>query len=581
VDELPANSAGRLAEIQRWTLRAGLFLLPLAYSWNSYDHWVLPKLLAARLLVIVLLVLLIARVVAERRLVIKRTPLDLPVAAFMASAALSTAFATNLNVAIFGVYSRYDGLLTLLTYATLFWLTVQTLEGPDDVAALLKTMLASAYLVAAIAIVQTVVASFPEPSVWLRFTDVVKGDVVRAYGTLGQWNVLGGFLAMTWPLALREVGAARTAAGRILAANVVLVVGIALLLTFSRSSWAGALIGTAAILAGDRSWRDRRVVASGLVTAAGVGVLALALAAAGGSQFEHALIGRAGTVFQPSAWEDRPLYWSDTLKLIASRPIVGYGPDSFGLVFPRFTTVYFQQPVDKAHAETLQIAATQGMIGLAAYAWLLVAFVLAFWRGRRKTAAYAMFGGWLAYELSLQINFTALGSAFPFWIFAAAAMHSWGGVSTSSPIAIRSWGRVSLRLGIAGLAMLAVVGVLFPYLADVSLLEAVEADAIGRAGAGRSLASQALFLSPRESVYAVEVANIAFEHDDWSTARAYYLRAAELGTYNPLVYRNLAFVDRNLGLIVEARAAALAAYELNRFDPVNQAVLAQFDGKGA
>src|SRR5258708_37124232 len=145
VDELPANSAVRLAEIQRWTLRAGLFLLPLAYSWNSYDHWVLPKLLAARLLVIVLLVLLIARVVAERRLVIKRTPLDLPVAAFMASAALSTAFATHLNVAIFGVYSRYDGLLTLLTYAALFWLTVQTLEGPDDLAALLKALLPRAY----------------------------------------------------------------------------------------------------------------------------------------------------------------------------------------------------------------------------------------------------------------------------------------------------------------------------------------------------------------------------------------------------------------------------------------------------
>src|SRR5258708_10486800 len=106
VDEFTANSAVRLAEIQRWTLRAGLFLLPLAYSWNSYDHWVLPKLLAARLLVIVLLFLLIARVVAERRLVIKPTPLDLPVAAFIASAALSAAFATNLNVSFSAFYSR-------------------------------------------------------------------------------------------------------------------------------------------------------------------------------------------------------------------------------------------------------------------------------------------------------------------------------------------------------------------------------------------------------------------------------------------------------------------------------------------
>ena len=576
--EIPVGGAARLAEIQRWTLRVGLFLLPLAYSWNSYDRWVLPKLLAARLLVIFLLVLLVARALAERRLALKRTALDLPVAAFVASAALSTALATNVNVAIFGTYSRYDGLLTLLTYAALFWLGVQTLEGKQDAAALLRMLLASAYVVAAIAIVQSVSSSLPQPSVWLRFTDVVQGDVVRAYGTLGQWNVLGGFLAMTWPMTLFEVGAARTTSGRILALNVALVVGIALLLTFSRSSWAGAFLGTIAVLVGSRSWRDRRVVAAGLVTATAAGLLAAGLAVSGGSQFEHALFGRAGTAFNPTAWEGRRHLWDGTLKLIASRPVVGYGPDTFGLVFPRFNTFYFKESVDKAHAETLQIGATQGLIGLAAYAWLLFAFVLAFWSGRRYTAAYAIFGGWLAYELSLQVNFTALGSALPFWIFAAAALHSWGAVSTTPPIELRPWGLAALRFAIGGLVVLGVVGVPFPYLADVSLVEAVKADGAGEVEVGRGLATRALFLSPQESVYAVEVANIAFEHDDWSTARTYYLRAGQLGTYNPLVYRNLAFADRNLGLISEARAAAIAAYELNRFDPVNQAVLAQFGG---
>jgi hypothetical protein len=78
----------------------------------------------------------------------------------------------------------------------------------------------------------------------------------------------------------------------------------------------------------------------------------------------------------------------------------------------------------------------------------------------------------------------------------------------------------------------------------------------------------------------VEVGNIAFERDEWATARQNYVLASQLGTYNPLVYRNLAFADRNLGLLSEARAAALAAYELNRYDPANQAVLAQFGGPG-
>jgi tetratricopeptide (TPR) repeat protein len=79
-------------------------------------------------------------------------------------------------------------------------------------------------------------------------------------------------------------------------------------------------------------------------------------------------------------------------------------------------------------------------------------------------------------------------------------------------------------------------------------------------------------------VYAVEIGNLAFEQGDWANARTNYVLAAQLGTYNPLVYRNLAFADRNLGLSSEARAAALAAYEMNPHDPVNQAVLAQFGG---
>jgi Flp pilus assembly protein TadD len=186
----------------------------------------------------------------------------------------------------------------------------------------------------------------------------------------------------------------------------------------------------------------------------------------------------------------------------------------------------------------------------------------------------------LGYEAALQVNFTALGAAFPFWIFAAAAMHRWNLVSESSAVPFPNSAAAPVRLGVVVLAALALVGVAFPLIADAQLMSAVEADRAGNAADARAAAGRALLLSPRESVYAVEVGNIAFERDEWAAARANYMLAAQLGTYNPVVYRNLAFADRNLGLFSEARAAALAAYELNPNDPVNQAVLAQFDGPG-
>ena len=72
-------------------------------------------------------------------------------------------------------------------------------------------------------------------------------------------------------------------------------------------------------------------------------------------------------------------------------------------------------------------------------------------------------------------------------------------------------------------------------------------------------------------------ASLAFERGDWAGARIAYGDAARLGTYNPVVYRNLALADRDLGLRSEGMAAARKAVELDRFDPVNQALLAQFE----
>src|SRR5260370_2758424 len=116
----------RLAAIERWFLRAGVFLLPLAYWWATFDRYVLPKLLLARVLVIGLLILFVARAIVMGSLTIRRTPLDLPLLAFVISALISTAFAYNQNVPVFATHSPYDGLLTTLPYAALFPLSLPT-----------------------------------------------------------------------------------------------------------------------------------------------------------------------------------------------------------------------------------------------------------------------------------------------------------------------------------------------------------------------------------------------------------------------------------------------------------------------
>jgi len=569
----------RLAATERWFLRAGAFLLPLTYWWGTYDHYVLPKLLVARVLVIGLLILFLARTFVTGSLSIMRTPLDLPLLVFVVSAVLSTVFAYNQNVAVFGTYARYDGLLTIVIYAAMFWLSVQTLREPGDARTLLRVLLASGYLVAALAIIQSVLDS------------MAQGAVVPAFGTLGQQNVLGAFLVMLCPLAYRELVEADSWSARLIALNALVILGVGLILTLSRSAWLGATVAVVIVIAGGRRPSLRPRVVAATIVLVGLGVAGLSLA--GGLQLERKIEARATSVFDLTAWGPRPAIWRDSLKLIASRPVLGYGPDNVGLVFPRFQADYLgRQQVDKAHAESLQVAATQGLVGLAAYALLLVAFVQTFWRGHQRAGAVAIFAGWVAYQVTLQLNFSALAASLPFWIFAAAAIESWGATrplsllnTFPSPLALNTppplagEGRVGARwvpaaITIAALGALAIVGTVFPYLADSRLQVAVKADADGRLDAARAAAAQANELAPEESVYAVEVGNIAFERSEWASAAAAYDAAARLGTYNPLVYRNLALAEINLGRFADARAAAGKAAELDRFDPANRALLA-------
>ena len=566
---LPApagDRAGTLHEIERWWLRAGAVLLPLTYLDSTYDGYVLPKLLVARTLVLGLLVLFALRALSSRPLALKRSPIDLPLLAFVALAALSAAFAINPNVAVFGTYQRDDGLLTLITYAALFWLAVQALAGQGEARKLVRSLLVGGYLAAAAALIQSARDS------------AATGLIVPANGTFGNADVLGAYLAMLSPLAYHELRSARTWTARLLAANALLLMTTALLLTFSRSAWLGGALALAIVIgAGGR--RERAWLA-GAIALLAAGALLVSFTARG----EHGLLAkveaRALSVFNPQSW-GRQGIWRDSLSVAASRPLLGYGPDTLCLVFPRFQTgdwgltPHGREQVDKAHAEVLQVAATQGVAGLAAYLWLLGAFLRAFWRGRRQEGAVALLAAWVGYQAPVQLNFTTLGPAFPYWLFAAAALELWG---TTRPWASLRPGRLraaaAVLAGLFGMG-LAAPAIALPYVADTSLRVAVLADFSGR-GDPQPDAWRARQLVPQESVYAVELGNIAFERSRWQAARAAYRDAAALGTFNPAVYRNLALADRELGLRDEARTAAVKAVELDRFDPANQALLAEF-----
>jgi len=547
----------------------------------------LPKLLLARLVIAVLIVLLMVRWFKQGAVTWKRTPLDLPLLAFIGTAALSSLFAVNRNVAIFGTYDRWEGLLTIVSYAVLFWLAMQMLSGEADARGLIWSLLISGYFVGAVAILQSGFGLLGG-----GYFLGAKG-VTRADATLANPDFAGIFLAMLLPIAFAKLVSRRPAVTRVLAANLVVVLLLGLIATYTRAAWIGAVVGVIIVLA----LRRGRIHVWPLVISASVVIVAFALVAgvaasapAGArSGVGHAVLARIASItdLTSGTQNERLGTWADTLRLIAGRPILGYGPDTFGLVYPQFeTTNKLGVLWDKPHQDALGIAASQGILGLLAYVWILAAFVGAFWKGRHLRGAVALFGGWVAYIVAIQFDFSWIPTSFAFWLFAAAAMLTWAPDLKVVRVAEfpRRTAVPTLATGALVLLLLMIPGIVMPYLADADYYGTQAAADLGQA---RATIAQARSLAPYEATYATEAGNYALNLDkngnpasnaDWSSAQEAYQTAARLGSYSPEMFRELAIVDEHLGDHAGAVAAARRALELDRYDQESKSLLAKLTG---
>jgi putative inorganic carbon (HCO3(-)) transporter len=115
----------------------------------------------------------------------------------------------------------------------------------------------------------------------------------------------------------------------------------------------------------------------------------------------------------------RLMMWRDTIPMIMERPLLGHGPDNFAEPFKRYEgedlRAFFPDDViDKAHNEFLQVAATTGLLGLAAYLWIFVSY----FRNAYRSGSWpllALSGGVLAYIVQLQTAFTTIATGVTFW----------------------------------------------------------------------------------------------------------------------------------------------------------------------
>lgn len=257
------------------------------------------------------------------------------------------------------------------------------------------------------------------------------GSYLRAHGTFGQPNALGGYLGLILPLAassallLGPLWARRQQPGQEpaqsqtnslsrwwdrLTANWTLaiagvasvpVLGAGLLMSYSRGAWL-ATAAALAVVAG--AWiltagRRAQVLALVMVLAL---IVVLPLGAADllpsfvtarlGSIAESVTLFDARTVLvtdENFATVQRMAFWQTAVGMWEDHPWVGVGPGNYPVAYARYYVhPAFSEPLaGHPHNIYLQLLAEVGLVGLAAYLLLLAWALAAAWRAYRRAPA--------------------------------------------------------------------------------------------------------------------------------------------------------------------------------------------------
>ena len=284
-----------------------------------------------------------------------RWPLLAPILAFTAWSAVSALASDHVGGSVWE-------LKNLLTLGVIF-VVVNALPEPADARRFAVWLLLGLTAAAVFGLVQVAICPGPEA---MGSSTVVIGKFLRkctrARGFYSIYMTLAGIVAMMLTSALPRL--ARLGPDTRWLGPAWLVSGAALALTYVRGAWLGFAAGALTAVAG--LGRRAVIAAVALVILAGGLVIGLPTVRA-----------RVETIGDPNndTTRDRMAMMLVGFDLVAAHPITGIGPEGVKRVYPKLVPPEgMRRSTSHLHNTPLQIAAERGLVGLAAWLWIFVAF---------------------------------------------------------------------------------------------------------------------------------------------------------------------------------------------------------------
>src|SRR5665648_1015337 len=201
---------------------------------------------------------------------IRRTPLDWLILAFLAWVALTTVTSIHWPTALFGKPRRYEGLLSFVNYAVIYFLVLQFADHASRVRRLAQSLFWASVIVAGYGLLQFAGLEFV---IW----GALPFETNRAFSTYGNPDLLGGFLIFSVTVALGLALLEQRLVWRLVYWVGFGLNGLALIVAFTRGAWIGGAVSLA--LLGAIAWRQRTPMRridwapAGVSVAVGIGVI--------------------------------------------------------------------------------------------------------------------------------------------------------------------------------------------------------------------------------------------------------------------------------------------------------------------
>jgi len=465
-----------------WAIRNIHIVVLLLAVYTPFEEVILkwmPGSLAAALrfapeaLIILLLVCVLLRNVGRGTLW-KRTPIDLPLILFVAFSALSAL--ANEVPPIVGVL----GIREFARYISLYYLVVGARLTDRMIKLVVVGLLVSAAAEASIGLLQVVLGNslsvflIPEDvvvaGVMVRpgFTQILSGRT-RIFGTLGRYNTFGFFLTISCLLGLGLYLKLRTTLPRWQRWGLVALAGLAgpaMLLSFSRTSWFALYAGVLVLLLLAK-WKRTLLVAAIIPLLATVLLLSWVTLEDWRVQEaeEASVVDRYMATFSPG-YVDVLLRHGRLFSLLRVSPMVlreypwlGLGPGTIGSIatgggtlspgfYPEYSHEDWLYVADVGSPDSLgylhdvgwvSILAQVGVLGLAAYAWIIIELLrtsLHCYRNSTEAFARGLALGYVGLLVA-----TILGNfAIFYFSLRAVSMYVWlvGGLVTTVYLRLRS-----------------------------------------------------------------------------------------------------------------------------------------------